>query len=876
MAVPFRGKDVAADRTEFGHPDVALSQTILAYYHSGLSDDQLSLCFEKLDHLEAAEQNKLITSWRNAISDVNIKEKIPTSYKNINLSDINQKTKLFNILKKHIQVINFFLFRVVFPKEAKQFPSKITRNSWSHVEENRINLVTGFSGTNDTSLLLPFNINQNDLPELKGTNAHVLKCILSNNSYSSLAKDIHADELIDNLEVEIGGKKPNVLLDVGALVIELSNEEVAKKWLLNRTDAKGVVYFCSEKNELVVLSRSGKVKPLFHYNTQNELTEDFLVYLDEIHTRGTDLVLPDGTLAVVTLGARVTKDKFVQGCMRMRKLGKEHSLTFWASGEVNLEIESLLQSKEEVTSSHIILWVLRNSIRAIVDGFPLWGSQAINHMHIRNLIAEVNNVFPEDLNNIIKFGKKCKSKDALSLEKMYGKERELQTVPDLIREWGLHGPNKKDNSKLDEDFVEKICVKCAKYVGHVKNFAQLLSEEQERELEAETEEEKYTEPPPSCTPAPPTFYNPILDYFISRNPNILPLVSSVVFPLSHNFRDSIILTKNLRDVYRHDQRLYCSSEFCFTVKEVKQPDSALRMPSWCMITRKKDRSGIDAITLLAPHEADTLMKNSQKSSLVSLHRFISRSIPQQSLLIENSSIAVPFIEFNQAEEEDLKILSIQLSLFAGSLYFKEITNPEDIYEEQKLTAAYLGICPGNFTVEEELAFQNGIIYTNGFIPPEYRQYCYNNPSLPNNNNSEKTPQSNGCNSLSFQEKPHEFVAGLYNIRGSTNNYSLSDVGRLLTFVKFTPEIPYGVFVKKYLTVIEVKKDNNDNIIVDMKGYGEQMLKDACKNRNPPFPFDVLLRDLKFKTKMSDKFNVLKKLELHSIDLLDLSDFLESL
>ena len=145
--------------------------------------------------------------------------------------------------------------------------------------------------------------------------------------------------------------------------------------------------------------------------------------MDEIHTRGTDLVLPDGTLAVVTLGARVTKDKFVQGCMRMRKLGKEHSLAFWASDEVNLEIESLLQSKEEVTSSHIILWVLRNSIRAIVEGFTLWGSQAINHMHIRNLIKEVGDVFPEDLNNIIKFGKECKSKDALSLVEMYGRER---------------------------------------------------------------------------------------------------------------------------------------------------------------------------------------------------------------------------------------------------------------------------------------------------------------------------------------------------------------------------------------------------------------------------------------------------------------------
>ena len=34
MAVPFRAKDVAADRTEFGHPDVALVLTQLSYYYS--------------------------------------------------------------------------------------------------------------------------------------------------------------------------------------------------------------------------------------------------------------------------------------------------------------------------------------------------------------------------------------------------------------------------------------------------------------------------------------------------------------------------------------------------------------------------------------------------------------------------------------------------------------------------------------------------------------------------------------------------------------------------------------------------------------------------------------------------------------------------
>ena len=45
MAVPFRAKDVVADRTEFGHPDVALVLTQLSYYYSGLSDEQMTPMF---------------------------------------------------------------------------------------------------------------------------------------------------------------------------------------------------------------------------------------------------------------------------------------------------------------------------------------------------------------------------------------------------------------------------------------------------------------------------------------------------------------------------------------------------------------------------------------------------------------------------------------------------------------------------------------------------------------------------------------------------------------------------------------------------------------------------------------------------------------
>ena len=41
--------------------------------------------------------------------------------------------------------------------------------------------------------------------------------------------------------------------------------------------------------------------------------DECLVYLDEAHTRGTDLKLPTNYRAAVTLGPDLTKDRLVQG-----------------------------------------------------------------------------------------------------------------------------------------------------------------------------------------------------------------------------------------------------------------------------------------------------------------------------------------------------------------------------------------------------------------------------------------------------------------------------------------------------------------------------------------------------------------------------------
>jgi hypothetical protein len=116
-----------------------------------------------------------------------------------------------------------------------------------------------------------------------------------------------------------------VLLDVGAQILDFSNSQVAKAWLDIARVAAGAIYF-NENDELAVLTRNGITQPLSSSPLARQL-DHCLVYLDHAHTRGTDIRLPVGTRAAVTLGPKVTKDALVQGSLRRRNpLDKSHGL----------------------------------------------------------------------------------------------------------------------------------------------------------------------------------------------------------------------------------------------------------------------------------------------------------------------------------------------------------------------------------------------------------------------------------------------------------------------------------------------------------------------------------------------------------------------
>jgi hypothetical protein len=236
-------------------------------------------------------------------------------FKSVNTEDENQVNGfLVPLFSRNKRVIDFYLSQVVFPRDAREFPSKIPTSAWDLVEE-KTTVTTGLSGTNDNRLLLPTSITQEDLEFAVDANARVLhRLLLPQNDHYECTQggDGEGEPTTDFLE-RLVRQEPEirVLLDVGAQMLELRNEELARHWLSLRPDLLAAIFF-DDSDHLTVITPDGIVEP-FISSPFNKQLERCLVYLDDAHTRGTDLNFPQGTRAAVTLGQNVTKDRLVQG-----------------------------------------------------------------------------------------------------------------------------------------------------------------------------------------------------------------------------------------------------------------------------------------------------------------------------------------------------------------------------------------------------------------------------------------------------------------------------------------------------------------------------------------------------------------------------------
>lgn len=315
MAVPYRAKGIPTQNSEFGHPDVAILLTCLSFYYTGLNMTQVEDCFKIL--LKDTNAQDIYKGWALA---GNLPENL-SSLDAINIDDrVFCREYVFSSLQFNLEAIDFYLNQVVFPREGKEFAKRLSASGWDIPSSSASPklLTTGFSGTNDSRVILPHSVQQQDLGELLHTNAMVLDLILrkENRTYihaaSQKGKKLSVDELLSLMSKQ--NPVINVLIDVGAQVLEATNFQLAQRWLQYRTDAKAAVYF-DDCDEAMVLDRYGAAISLRISPLSGKL-DGCLFYIDEVHTRGIDLAIPLGAHAAVTLGPRLVKDRLAQGMFK--------------------------------------------------------------------------------------------------------------------------------------------------------------------------------------------------------------------------------------------------------------------------------------------------------------------------------------------------------------------------------------------------------------------------------------------------------------------------------------------------------------------------------------------------------------------------------
>ena len=590
----------------------------------------------------------------------------------------------------------------------------------------------GFSGTNDGQYLLPLHITQRDPDHQRGTNAKVLSYLLQpeNKRYMCMThkngERRTTRQFLDILTMQ----KPEirVLLDVGAQMLELENCQLAKAWLEISRDASAAIYF-NEDDELTVLTRDGNTQLLKSSSFAQQL-DQCVVYLDDAHTRGTDIKFPTGFRAAVTLGPKVTKDRLAQGmytlrssihkskrlslvgCMRMRKLGHGHSIMFFAPLETDRHIRSVANkgSWDNINTMDILHWTIRETCDDIEQRAPHWVQQGMDHTSRYDAWSGFCNdqLTSEELS--------CKwlQPEAKSLENLYAPH---------------------NTSNLSLAITSDIRQRCEELgILSLRNVS--MDEEQEREVIHEAERERQVERPPRV---PPTIH--------SVHPDVAAFVKTGVIPSnSKSFRPAFE-TLNATSAATNEAHVWSSSvlattDFQETVSSSGNVGDYLRPVQWIVSGKQGHK---DVLVILSSYEVNHLIPDIRSSNSVHLHLYTPRVTKSMKPCDDLALYSIPMAPTGWTAPS---LLVDQLNVFAGQLYLKD-------YE------TYIRLCRFLCVYARDLEGEDGIeIGSDGFIAPDNRPRQLQNTHT-------------------FQSTPLLSVRKLIGLRRKGMCFTLTHMGKLL-------------------------------------------------------------------------------------------------
>eukprot|EP00004_Rigifila_ramosa_P027709 TRINITY_DN9118_c0_g1_i2.p1 TRINITY_DN9118_c0_g1~~TRINITY_DN9118_c0_g1_i2.p1 ORF type:complete len:718 (-),score=123.20 TRINITY_DN9118_c0_g1_i2:39-2192(-) len=481
LAVPYRASQTPSERAEYAHVDLAIVLSSISYSLTGLTSDQLREAFEMLLAQNKTIKTRLYNNWLKLSEHLLVadwREKLQR-VENIDLTSQNQWNTLVYAFSKNSETVFFWLNKCVFPTDTKAYASRISATPW-HLSAGEIRpdgKRIGFSGTDDSALVLPLGVSQklSDEDTLKRTNGLMFALVLG--SQSIVLKSAEAESLVK----EALCHKCSALIDTGALMANLSAESVAQCILkeLNSQSTpsfRGVVYFSGTNWWTMNLSGAKWKKD------EAPLSElDCFVYFDEARTRGADIRLRPRAVGMVTIGKKLKKDALVQGVGRMRRLsrnGQQQTVILAIAPDVAEVIGVGKQSTCE--AGRVLEFVLENTLHYLQAAVPAWATQGA---HFCRTSARPDRVLLHEI---------------VDLPTMYSNAMKSTTLRELFPRVHRSALSTKDVVAAELlDRVAKMgdmqtdCTEGPQFDDHVVTAVQ---DECEREIQREQqrEQEKYT------------------------------------------------------------------------------------------------------------------------------------------------------------------------------------------------------------------------------------------------------------------------------------------------------------------------------------------------------------------------------------------------
>ena len=412
----------------------------------------------------------------------------------------------------------------------------------------------------------------------------------------------------------------------------------------------------------------------------------------------------------------------------MRKLGSTHSIFFLASSEILGYMTAATGITTAcISSKDVVDWTIKETLAQLRAHAPLWANQGFN-FDDRNAGWESHK---QEATPTEDFSQILKEKESHTLEDLYGVGH-VEQGHDQGNQVGL----KKEIQGLYDGF------------GLNHSNSARLTEEQEREVAQEKEEERQIERPPAADPRPHSLH-PDVKSLVSTGvtPHRSLAIVPAVYCLSQTTLTNFVKMSG-RDAFPH---IWVTDDFMRTIEKMRGGHSAstvlddfLRPAEWVLSSTKQPH-----LVLLSPFEANALIDDIRQSEFTTLHIYGARTSRTVRSFEDLRSFMVP--HRNNLPPFPSKVIN-ELNLFGGQLYFQSM----DAYEETcRMLGLYLKELP------EDLDQYAGAVGVTGFV------------------RGSEARAALGLQETQFSDNPVEFLRKFVGLRRKGQGFRPTHLGQVL-------------------------------------------------------------------------------------------------